>query len=422
MGRSDLGSGLAHFSTMSTVPPPPKPDAPTGRSWWKKKRFIVPTAAVAGLFAIGVAASPADEDTASDSTSTTTAIATTSTAATSSTAASEPALDAQPSALDFPVSQQMLTITFDALDDATVVNELVAPVPYRRAEYSDGWGDADNDCMSDRHEILLDRTEVPAEVVDCNVATGQWTDPYDGTVYVNARLVTIDHFVPLSAAHRAGAWAWDSDTKQAFAADITYRPTHVPAGQETNEDKADQEPHLWRPDRESWCGYAINWVGVKTRWQLAYSTDEVAALTEMLESCEVADINGPATTIPSASPTTSTTTTSSTTTIQTEAGAAMIEVSSCDARGETVELINTGGESITLNGWVLHDEGRNHETALNQVTLEPGGAIVMLSGADSLDTEVTMRWKDQNVWNNDGDEAFLLDASGDVVSRRRCSN
>ena len=138
------------------------------------------------------------------------------------------------------------------------------------------------------------------------MATGQWTDPYDGEVYTDARTITIDHFVPLSAAHRAGAWAWDSDTKAAFAADIVYRQSHVPAGQATNEEKGDKEPDQWRPEiAASWCAYAIDWVSVKTRWQLDFSTTEVTAIRDMLDTCEPTDEAPPATTIPIASPTTS---------------------------------------------------------------------------------------------------------------------
>lgn len=421
------------------------------RPWWKKKRFVIPGALIVAFAAID--GGNADEqpaavaaelpDSASTSTPTSEALPATTTSTTTSddtTNATSAELDdpeavaptttpatiaedtGYVSELEFPVSEQTVAIAFDALNAATVLDELGAPVPYRRAEYSDGWDDADGDCLSDRHEILLERSEVPAEIDGCNVVAGQWTDPYDGTVYTNARLVTIDHFVPLAAAHRAGAWAWDLATKQAFAADITHRPSHVPAGQSTNEQKGDSEPHEWRPSRSAWCGYAINWISVKTRWELTYSTAEAAALREMLDTCEPTDTaNSPTTTAPPAAPATSSTTTSSSTTIVLTPGAAVVEVSFCDARGETVELRNTGSERIALIGWTLHDEGRKHETNLNRVVLNAGESFIMLSGEDTLETPGSLRWTGRNVWNNDGDIAFLLGPDGSVVSERRCA-
>ena len=197
------------------------------------------------------------------------------------------------------MSDEEIAIALAALDQAVVSSELIAPVPYTRSDYTTGWGDADGDCFSDRHEILLERSTAPTETAGCQVTAGQWTDPYDGAVYTDPSLVTIDHLVPLAAAHVAGGWAWDEQTKQAFAADITYRQAHVPVGQSTNEAKGDSEPHEWRPENAAaWCGYAVDWVSVKTRWELSYSTPEVAAIREMLDTCEPSAGAPPATTVP----------------------------------------------------------------------------------------------------------------------------
>ena len=401
------------------------------RPWWRKKRFLVPGAFVA-LVSIGsILPYPSTPETvdgqATTRSSSTTTVAdqppeTTSEAPSTTQDETLDSIDARlsESILERDISVQELDAATSSLGDATVLDDLGAPVPYRRTEYSDGWGDADGDCESDRHEILIDRSEVPVVVVDCKATTGQWTDPYDGTVYSDARLVTIDHFVPLAAAHRAGAWAWEIETKRAFAADIAFRASHVPAGQATNEQKGDKEPHLWRPQREAWCGYAIDWIAVKTRWQLNYSIDEAAALTEMLAECEPVGTETSTTTTPPVNPVTSTTTSSTTTTIVVTPGDAIVEITRCDARGESVELVNSGGESITLRGWTLHDEGRKHETDLSRVILDPGQRIVMLSGEDTLDVPGTFRWTGRNVWNNDGDQATLLQRNGAVVSTLRC--
>jgi len=44
----------------------------------------------------------------------------------------------------------------------------------------------------------------------------------------------------------------------------------------------------------------------------------------------------------------------------------------------------------------------------------------MLTGEDTVDIAGALRWSDNNVWNNDGDEAFLLRPDGTVASSRRC--
>lgn len=54
----------------------------------------------------------------------------------------------------------------------------------------------------------------------------------------------------------------------------------------SNRSKADQDPASWQPPAASYrCTYAIDWVTVKTRWQLAIDPAEHTALTEILSVC-----------------------------------------------------------------------------------------------------------------------------------------
>jgi len=53
--------------------------------------------------------------------------------------------------------------------------------------------------------------------------------------------------------------------------------------------------------------------------------------------------------------------------------------------------------------------------------LGAGEGIVLLSGDQTADIDGAFRWSEINVWNNDGDEAFLLGADGAVVGSRRCT-
>ena len=55
--------------------------------------------------------------------------------------------------------------------------------------------------------------------------------------------------------------------------------------------KANREPDSWKPSLQTaWCGYGLDWIAVKTRWELAHSTAEVDALKEMLGVCDPSSV------------------------------------------------------------------------------------------------------------------------------------
>ena len=226
------------------------------------------------------------------------------------------------------VSERELSDALSQLANADVVVSFEPASDYDRSSYTgSGWPDSDNDCQSDRHEILIEESLSEPVLTDdgCQVATGLWVDPYDGVAYDDARLVTIDHHIPLAAAHRAGAWQWDEQSRRSFASDISFPATHVAVGAEINQSKGDQGPDQWRPPNEdSWCRYAVDWISVKDRWSLAFTEAETDALDEMLGGCAtVSSINplvagatevAPTTTAAPTTTTTTTTTSSTTTT------------------------------------------------------------------------------------------------------------
>lgn len=306
-------------------------------------RTLFPAVALVGLAIFIVwPGSDAPLETASDVTTTTTsaapttsapqAIAAVETTATTAVAVGTSAITSIHAPVAFgQVDDKEFAQAETQLYDAKIVGEFTAGSDYDRDSYTGGgWPDSDGDCQSDRHEILIDESLVEPVLDDagCRVESGLWIDAYDGTVYTNAELVTIDHFVPLATAHRAGAWEWDSDSKRAFASDIEFAATHVAVGADINQAKGDKGPDAWRPPKkDSWCRYAVDWISVKNRWSLAFTDAETLALEEMLTTCEpVVSINGIAsatddapasptiTSTTSTSTSTSTTTTASTTT------------------------------------------------------------------------------------------------------------
>lgn len=151
------------------------------------------------------------------------------------------------------------------------------------------WPDSDGDCQSDFDELLIVRSlvEVTLSEDGCTVERGLWSDPYDGAEYADPTNVTIDITVPLAAAHEAGGWTWDEQTRLAYATDFSFAAAHSVIGIDIGRTKADRAPHEWRPPLESaWCRYAVDWVLVKERWVLTFGPDEVAAIEQMLQTCE----------------------------------------------------------------------------------------------------------------------------------------
>lgn len=329
-----------------------------------------------------------------------------------------------------PAAATPVTIPDLALPDgdpATVALELLAsaehgdgtaPVDYVRDTYDNGgWPDTDGDCRNDRHEVLAEESliEPVPSANGCYIDTGEWYDPYSGQTFTDASDVSIDHHVPLSNAHRSGAWAWDPATKAAFAADLTEPAALVAIGSGTNQSKGDKGPEAWRPELESaWCDYALAWIRVKTRWSLTYTPAEADALTDMLTTCtpgagttvwpgppELIAVGLAATPIADAAPVT--------VDPATITGVGLV---ACDARTETVELANAADTVAFLDGWRLHDDGTNHSWPLDGLSIEPGGRLIIATGDTPTEGEGIVVWKRENIWNNDGDTAHLVDPAG----------
>jgi len=79
---------------------------------------------------------------------------------------------------------------------------------------------------------------------------------------------------------------------------------------------------------------------------------------------------------------------------------------------EWVIVRNAGFESLSLSGWILKDEDR-HEFVFPNLTLNTGGAVQVhtISGTNTV---IDLYWGlGDPVWNS-GEEAQLLDPSGNV--------
>jgi hypothetical protein len=169
------------------------------------------------------------------------------------------------------------------------LDALTVAAPQSMAGYSRDrfphWIQQGNGCDT-REYVLKEEGTAVHTTQTCHVTSGRWTSPYDGRTITDATTIDIDHMVPLANAWRSGAKSWTDDKRSQFANDIT-RPQLIAVSASANRAKGDQDPSQWKPTNHAfWCQYAEDWVTVKSYWKLTVTTNEKAALTEMLGTCQ----------------------------------------------------------------------------------------------------------------------------------------
>jgi hypothetical protein len=176
----------------------------------------------------------------------------------------------------------------DLFSQLVIIDELTT-VPYDRDDWGSGWSDADGDCLSTRHEVLMHEAAESVFLRDdgCLVTGGTWLAEFTGVVVSDPRDLDIDHFVPLANAHRSGAWEWSAETKRSYYNDLTDPRHLIAVTSSANRSKGSRGPDEWKPPDETyWCTYADTWVDIKVRWELSVTSDEMLALQSMLSACD----------------------------------------------------------------------------------------------------------------------------------------
>ena len=287
---------------------------------------------------------------------------------------------------------------------------------YQRELFA-GWRDADRDGCDTREEVLIAESHTKAQVdpYGCKVLEGDWYSLYDGLTFTDPSELDIDHMVPLAEAWDSGAAGWNAARREAFANDLGHPEALRAVSASSNRSKGDLDPGQWKPTRDAaWCEYANDWVTVKKAWDLSADQNEVDDLRVMLRTCGE---QSPKSAMP---PTTAAPTTTTTTTTHSPAAGGTAVITALDCRGEAVTVRNGGSASADLTGWSIHDQGAPHTYRFPAgYTLSPGASVTIRSGGPPGPGELA--WTGQNVWNNDGDTAYLVNAGGDTVSTRSCS-
>ena len=160
---------------------------------------------------------------------------------------------------------------------------LASSPAYSRAAFGTHWKLVRGHC--DVREIDLERAEVPpGEDRDGDGCRddGPLRDAYTGTVILPAQ-AQIDHVFPLKAAWLAGADGWAPAKRHAFYNDLDN--TIAVTGR-LNESKGERTISQWQPpDHTEWCDYARRYAVVATRYELALTAADQAAVTRMEHTC-----------------------------------------------------------------------------------------------------------------------------------------
>ena len=189
---------------------------------------------------------------------------------------------------------------------AVLVGEVPSDFYDRDADYPT-WRDTDEDCKSDRHEVLQaqhidDDSSNPLVFSSsgCSVLTGKWQDPFDGSFYYNASDVQIDHVVALYESHISGAGAtgnnaWTAEEKVNFANTGNKVAGTLPetsnqflaVGSATNGPKGSNDPTQWMPPLEEYhCTYLKKWVEVKHLNDLYFDESEYNFIKAEEANCD----------------------------------------------------------------------------------------------------------------------------------------
>ena len=95
---------------------------------------------------------------------------------------------------------------------------------------------------------------------------------------------------------------------------------------------------------------------------------------------------------------------------------ATVYISQKDLEKEFVTITNGTTENINLKDWKLLSVEGNQIFNFPNITLQAGQSIRITSGADAKEGTGYLKWTGRQIWLNDGDQAILYNAKGEVVS------
>lgn len=93
-----------------------------------------------------------------------------------------------------------------------------------------------------------------------------------------------------------------------------------------------------------------------------------------------------------------------------------------DANNEWIELYNSGGESINLDGWLLESSDGTPSINLSGVTIESGGFVLLERTDDTTVPEEVASLFYSGALSNEGESLILKNSSGSVIDSANFSS
>ena len=100
-----------------------------------------------------------------------------------------------------------------------------------------------------------------------------------------------------------------------------------------------------------------------------------------------------------------------------------VVIAACRVSEETITLLNQANSARNLDGWVLHDEGKDHVAPLGTVLIDHARTVVFMYGRDAIADnrgEVPL-FASLGGWLETGDTVHLLNRQGELVDSRECN-
>jgi len=181
-----------------------------------------------------------------------------------------------------------------------VAQEQLSQLPVRTADPTGfdplDWVAERTDCLDMAEQVLVARSAqqiVWADNLECVPDRGSWTDRYLGTEITRTLDAEVSPHVPAAIAYASGGDQWTAATRQAYLVDVAHPATLQITAAGSGHNPRKDDPAGWKPSvRSVWCAYAVDWITVKARWEMSVSTDEVEALSEMLDTCSEPESSG----------------------------------------------------------------------------------------------------------------------------------
>ncbi|WP_404870912.1 HNH endonuclease family protein (plasmid) [Kitasatospora griseola] len=180
--------------------------------------------------------------------------------------------------------EEVTTTLREAIDALPVAAE--DRTGYERTKFRH-WIDADKNGCNTRAEVLIaEAVTAPAIGAGCVLTGGTWLSKYDDLVLNDAKLLDVDHVVPLAEAWDSGASAWSAAERQAYANDLDEPRALIAVSAKSNRSKADKDVTEWLPPAADYrCTYITDWTVVKTRWGLSIDQAEADTLHRLATAC-----------------------------------------------------------------------------------------------------------------------------------------